>query len=129
MYYYNHYCHSWKLNIIYKDIYHFNIKMDEITRITNLIETTENLVEKNNLINSLNEIIILEKNKLANISLDITKFKIPIKYKKKTIEQMEELLHNTPSIDEAIIIYNTIVAMVKNIKDGLFNENNEPKLL
>ena len=103
--------------------------MDEITRITNLIETTENLVEKNNLINSLNEIIILEKNKLANISLDITKFKIPIKYKKKTIEQMEELLHNTTSIDEAIIIYNTIVAMVKNIKDGLFNENYEPKLL
>ena len=97
--------------------------MDEITRITNLIETTENLVEKNNLINSLNEIIVLEKNKLGNISLDIPKFKIPIKYKKKTIEQMDELLHNMASIDEAIIIYNTIVAMVKNIKDGLFNEN------
>ena len=97
--------------------------MDEITRITNLIETTENLVEKNNLINSLNETIIVEKNKLTNISIDIAKFKIPIKYKKKTIEQMDELLHNTPSIDEAIIIYNTIVTMVKNIKEGLFNEN------
>ena len=108
---------------IYKDIYHLNIKMDEITRITTLIESTENLVEKNNLINSLNEIISLEKQKLNNISLDIAKFKIPSKYKKKTVEQMEELLHTTDSIDESIIIYNTIVAMIRTIKDGLFDRS------
>jgi hypothetical protein len=96
--------------------------MDEITRLTKLIESTDNLVEKNNLINNLNEIITIEKQRLSNISIDIDKFKIPAKYKKKTLEQMEELLQKA-SIDEAIIIYNTIVIMIKTIKNELFGIN------
>lgn len=87
--------------------------MDIIKQICNEIDNSD-LIEHNiELVKRLNEIIENEKNylnlQLNNLNtVDLNTFKIPAKYKKLTIEELEEQLKLTENIDTMCSIYNCI---------------------
>ena len=98
------------------------MSLTEINQLYNSIESIDNLQEKNNMISRVNEMIVIEKDKL-NKQLDTIndnkneKNKIPIKYKKYSIDELEAMLYNTCDIDEKINIYYTIKLMVFNLRN------------
>jgi hypothetical protein len=99
--------------------------MNEIEELNMKIEKCNDINEKINYIQKLNNIIDKEINSLNNLldtDLIENTFKIPNKYKKISIEELEELFNKTNDIYEKIIIYNCINYKYNNIMDELFDE-------
>ena len=99
--------------------------MNEIEELNMKIEKCNDINEKINYIQKLNNIIDKEINSLNNLlesELIENTFKIPNKYKKNSIEELEELFNKTNNIYEKIIIYNCINYKYNNIMDELFDE-------
>ena len=98
--------------------------MDQINKIYETIETIENNDEKIKMITELNQKISLQKesyNKLLeSINTIPSNFKLLDKYKKLTVDEMEELLNKTDDIEEKINIYYHIISAVNIIKNDLF---------
>jgi hypothetical protein len=100
--------------------------MDEIIKLTEIIDQSNNIDEKLNYIKQLHNLINLQKNELNNIlknDIDNIKIKIPAKYKKMSLEQLEELFNSTLNINEQITIYHTMNRIINNISDELFEED------
>lgn len=98
--------------------------MNEIDRIHTSLDSIESFTEKNKLVNHMNSLIIDEKSKLTKLLEKIEcidNFKIPTKYKKQTIDELEKLLYSTTDIDEKIIIYSTIQLMVQDIRKTIID--------
>jgi hypothetical protein len=97
--------------------------MEQILDIENKINKTDNIYEKIKLIKELNELIEVEKTDLTNIlesDIDDMKIRIPIKYKKMSIDELEEAFSNCNNINEKIKIYHAINKYYTNIMDELF---------
>ncbi len=97
--------------------------MDKIIELSDRIDNLSNISEKIKLIKSLNELIEIEKNNLNSIiSNDIrtSKTKIPIKYRKMLIEELEEEYEKCNNINEKILIYLAIDKYYSNIEEELF---------
>lgn len=100
--------------------------MDEIIKLTETIEQCNNIDEKLNYIKQLHNLINIQKTELNNIlknDIDKIKIKIPLKYKKMSIEELEELFNSTSNINEQIIIYHMMNRVINNISDELFEED------
>jgi hypothetical protein len=87
--------------------------MDAIKQLCNEIDNSESIEHNIELVKRLNEIIENEKDylnlQLNNLNtVDLNTFKIPVKYKKLTIEELEEQLKLTENIDTMCSIYNSI---------------------
>jgi hypothetical protein len=92
--------------------------MDEIIKLSETIDNTININEKVNMIQLLNGMIQKEKTELNNIlenNISNLKVKIPLKYKKMSINELEELFNNTSNINEKIIIYHAITKSIENV--------------
>jgi hypothetical protein len=99
--------------------------MNEIEELNNKINECNNFNEKINYIQKLNIMIDNEINSLNSIlnnDLIDKKFKLPNKYKKMIIEELEDEFNKTENIHEKIIIYNCINYKYTNIMDELFDE-------
>ncbi len=100
--------------------------MEEITKLVETINSCTNINEKVKMISLLNNMITTERNSLNNIldnNIDEMKIKIPLKYKKMSLDELEELFDTTEDINEKIIIYHSIVRLINNISDELFENN------
>ncbi len=99
--------------------------MEEIEELYNKINKCENITEKIKMISLLDELIKNEKIKLTNLLENnlTNKVKIPLKYKKMSIEELEEAFNNTNNIYDKIIIYNAINKAYNNIFDELFDDS------
>ena len=100
--------------------------MDKIIELSEQIDQTSNINEKVKLIKILNELIEAEKTNLNNILNNniITsnlKTKIPIKYKKMSIDELEEEFDKNNNINEKILIYLAIDKYYTNIEEELFD--------
>jgi DNA gyrase subunit A len=84
----------------------------------------QDLMNKNENIKSENEMIENEKTTLNSIidnDLNInTKIKTPLKYKKMTIDELENEFEKCNNINDKIIIYKAIDIYYKNIEEELF---------
>ena len=97
--------------------------MDEITKIVENINNTINIADKVKMICSLNNMIDIERKQLNNIlenNIDDLKAKIPVKYKKMTLDELETEFNNNTDINEKITIYHAICKNINNITDELF---------
>jgi hypothetical protein len=97
--------------------------MDEITKLVEGISITVNIADKAKKITNLNNMINIERKQLNNIlenNIDDMKIKIPLKYKKMTLDELEDLFNNTTDINEKITIYHAICKNINNITDELF---------
>ncbi len=99
--------------------------MDKIIKLSEEIDQIKNINEKVKLIKTLNELIEDEKNNLNNIlNSNITSSsnkKIPIKYKKMLIDELEEEFEKTNNINDKISIYMAIDKYYTNIEEELFD--------
>ncbi len=93
--------------------------MDKIIELSETIDKTTNINDKIKLIKSLNEMIEIEKNNLNSIDFN-NKIKISIKYKKMSIDELEEEFEKCNNIHEKIIIYSAIDRYYSNIEEELF---------
>lgn len=99
--------------------------MDKIIELSEKIDNLSNINEKIKLIKSLNEMIEIEKKNLNNI-LDNNiissnlKTKIPIKYKKMSIDELEDEFEKTNNITDKTLIYLAIEKYYSNIEEELF---------
>jgi hypothetical protein len=96
--------------------------MDKIIELSDKIDNLSNINEKIKLIKTLNEMIEAEKTNLNNIidkDLNINT-KIPIKYKKMSIDELEDAFEKCNNINEKIIIYSAINKYYTNIEEELF---------
>ena len=86
--------------------------MDSINELSEKINECKNINDKIKMINELNELIENETDNLKDLETKINEnnhiFKIPIKYKKKSIEELEELYNSIDDINEKYIIYQCI---------------------
>ena len=103
--------------------------MEEIIILSETINKTVSITDKIKLIKNLNTMIEDEKTKLNYIynqmvsnKISDFKIKIPVKYKKLNIEELEELFNKTEDINDKISIYLAIERAYNNIYDELFNE-------
>lgn len=97
--------------------------MDEITKMVENINITVNVADKVKMISNLNNMINVERKQLNNIlenNIDDMKAKIPVKYKKMTLDELETEFNNNTDINEKIIIYHAICKNINNITDELF---------
>jgi hypothetical protein len=97
--------------------------MDNIIELADKIDNLSNINDKIKLIKSLNEMIEIEKNKLNNIldnDIKNIKTKIPIKYKKMSIDELEDEFEKCNNINEKILIYTAIDKYYSNIEEELF---------
>ena len=101
--------------------------MDKIIELSEKIDNMSDINEKIKLLKTLNEMIEIEKTNLNNIvdnnlhnNLHNNKTKIPIKYKKMTIDELENEFEKCNNINEKIIIYTAIDKYYKNIEEELF---------
>ncbi len=103
--------------------------MDKIIELSDKIDNLNNksslITDKIKLIKSLNEMIEIEKKNLNNIlDNDIIasnlKTKIPIKYKKMSIDELEDEFEKCNNINEKILIYLAIDKYYSNIEEELF---------
>ena len=100
--------------------------MDKIIELSDKIDNTVNINEKVKLLKTLNEMIEIEKNNLNSINnapnntLHI-KTKIPIKYKKMSIDELEDEFEKCNNINDKIIIYSAIDKYYSNIEEELFD--------
>ena len=97
--------------------------MENILKLADNINNSDNINDKIKMIQNLNVEIINEKNRLNNIlesNLDDIKIKIPIKYRKCSLEELEEYFKESNDINEKLIIYHSITKIINNITDELF---------
>ena len=98
--------------------------MDKIIELSDKIDHISNINEKIKLLKTLNEMIDSEKKNLNSIidnDLNInTKIKTPLKYKKMTIDELENEFEKCNNINDKIIIYKAIDIYYKNIEEELF---------
>jgi hypothetical protein len=97
--------------------------MELINELVKKIKNTNDINEKVTFIKELNCNIEKEElnlNNILNNNLDEIKIKIPIKYKKMSIDELEDSFENTNDINEKIIIYQAINRFYNNIIDDLF---------
>jgi len=97
--------------------------MDEITKMVENINKTINVAEKVKMICNLNNMIDIERKQLNNIlenNIDDIKAKIPVKYKKMTLDELETEFNNNTDINDKITIYHAICKNINNITDELF---------
>ena len=101
--------------------------MEEIIALSETINKTVSITDKIKLIKNLNSMIEDERNKLNYIYDQMVsnkiincKQKIPLKYKKLNIEELEELFNKTEDINDKISIYLAIERAYTNISDELF---------
>ncbi len=100
--------------------------MDKIIELSDKINNLSNINNKIKLIKSLNEMIEIEKTNLNNIlendikNIKNIKSKIPIKYKKMSIEELEDEFEKCNNINEKILIYLAIDKYYSNIEEELF---------
>jgi hypothetical protein len=96
--------------------------MDKIIELSDKIDTISNINDKIKLIKSLNEMIEIEKKNLNSINnaSNIIKTKIPIKYKKMSIDELENEFEKCNNINEKILIYSAIDKYYSNIEEELF---------
>ena len=97
--------------------------MDKIIELSEKIDNISNINDKIKLIKSLNEMIEIEKtnlNSIINNASNIIKTKIPIKYKKKTIDELEDEFEKCNNINDKILIYSAIDKYYSNIEEELF---------
>ncbi len=92
--------------------------MEEINELYEKISSCNNISEKINMTKVLNEMIDNEKERLNNININ-TNIKIPLKYKKMSVDELEDAFENS-NINEKIIIYNAFERLYNNISDELF---------
>jgi hypothetical protein len=100
--------------------------MDEITKMVDIINNTINITDKVKMICNLNSMIEVERKQLNNIlenNIDDIKAKIPIKYKKMTLDELESEFNNNIDINEKIMIYHAICKNINNITDELFESD------
>ena len=100
--------------------------MDKIIELSEQIDQTSNINDKVKLIKILNELIEAEKTNLNNILnnniiASNLKTKIPIKYKKMSIDELEEEFEKINNINEKILIYLAIDKYYTNIEEELFD--------
>jgi hypothetical protein len=96
--------------------------MNRIIELSEKINICSDINKKMIMISELNELIKIEKEYLysqreLNINPDI---KIPVKYNKKTIEELEDLFNSIDDIKEKIIIYTAINNYYNNKLNELF---------
>ena len=97
--------------------------MDKILELSEQIEKSSNINDKVKLIKTLNELIEIEKtnlNFILNTDIKNLKTKIPIKYKKMSIDELEEAFETTNNINNKIVIYLAIDKYYSNIEEELF---------
>ncbi len=97
--------------------------MEAINELAQNINKCVNITEKVKMIETLNNMITTERNLLNNIldnNIDEMKIKIPLKYKKMTLDELEEIFNITDDINEKIVIYHSIVKVINNISEDLF---------
>lgn len=96
--------------------------MDKIIELSEKIDNLTDINEKIKLTKTLNEMIEIEKNnlnKLIENDLNINT-KIPIKYKKMSIDELEETFEKCNNINEKILIFSAINKYYTNIEEELF---------
>ncbi len=97
--------------------------MNSINKLSEQINKCNNINDKIKMINELNELIDDEIEKLKDLESKINEnnqFKIPIKYKKKSIEELEDLYNLTNDNYEKFIIYQCINKFYNNTLESLF---------
>ena len=85
--------------------------MNKILELSNKIESTVDINNKMKMINELNSLIEKQKDYFNELIIKINSsesIKIDSKYKKKSIEELEELFDNSSDIEEKINIYYSI---------------------
>jgi hypothetical protein len=85
--------------------------MNNILELSNKIESTVDINNKMKMINELNSLIEKQKDYFNELITKINSsesIKIDSKYKKKSIEELEELFNNSSDIEEKINIYYSI---------------------
>ena len=98
--------------------------MDKIIETADKIDKNTNINEKVKLIKDLNEMIDSETHNLTfYLNNDIKKLKIKIipKYKKMTIDELEEEFNKIDNINDKIAIYLAIDRYYTNIEEELFD--------
>ena len=98
--------------------------MENINKLSEQINECKNINDKIKMINELNELIENETDKLKDLETKINEnnqFKIPIKYKKKSIEDLEDLYNQSDDINEKFIIYQCINKIYNNNLGSLFD--------
>ena len=98
--------------------------MYKIIELSEQIDKTTNINEKVKLIKKLNEMIEVEKNNLnflLNNDIKNLKIKIPPKYKKMSIDELEEEFNNIDNINDKLSIYMAIDRYYTNIEEELFD--------
>ena len=98
--------------------------MDKIIELSDKIDNIADINEKIKLLKILNEMIESEKTNLNSIidnDFNINmKIKIPLKYKKMTIDELENEFEKCNNINDKITIYKAINIYYKNIEEELF---------
>ena len=98
--------------------------MNKIIEMADEIDKTTNIDNKVKLIKNLDEMIETEKkhlNFLLDNDIKNLKIKILAKYKKKTIDELEEEFDKVDDINEKICIYLAIDRYYSNIEEELFD--------
>ena len=98
--------------------------MDKIFELSEKIDNIKNINDKIKLIKTLNEMIEAEQNNLnflLNNDIKNLKIKILPKYKKMTIDELEEEFDKTNNINDKVSIYLAIDRYYTNIEEELFD--------
>lgn len=98
--------------------------MDKIIELSEKIDQNKNINDKLKLIKTLNEMIEIEKkhlNYLLNNDIKNLKLKIPTKYRKMTIDELEIEFENVTDINDKISIYLAIDRYYTDIEEELFD--------
>ncbi len=98
--------------------------MEKIVQLSEQIDKLTNINEKVKLIKTLNDMIEEEKNHLnflLNNDIKNIKIKIPVKYKKMTIDELENEFNKTIDINDKLSLYSAIDKYYTNIEEELFN--------
>jgi hypothetical protein len=98
--------------------------MNNILELSNKIESTVDINNKMKMINELNSLIEIQKEYFNELIVKINSsesIKVDSKYKKKSIEELEELFDNSSDIEEKINIYNSIDKYYNDKLKELYN--------
>ncbi len=96
--------------------------MDKILELSDKIDNINNINDKIKLVKELNQLIENEKlnlNNLLNNDIKKLKIKIPQKYRKMTIDELEDEF-NKANINDKIVIYLAIDKYYTDIEEELF---------
>jgi len=94
--------------------------MDKIQECANTIDTSNSITEKVEQINKMNIMIAEERKHLQLIQDTLDKVgKVPSKYKKLTLEQLQELFDKSSDINEKVSLYCAINYNINNIIDTI----------